>query len=218
MSEMQDSTGNAMGFPQLKTCGGFEMMRCTSNCRDLTVINCSWNAKDLHSSLGDGQGKVYLRPIQRSLATSPMVQQSRCEIKEVCQMCNKEVLVRNLREHLWACTEGLDSDESSDPPSVPQSSSVLSSVPQASSSSTAPPSVPEQFSSSTAPPSVPEQSSSSTAPPSVPEQSSSSPVFLKNPPHPLLQRALHIAPPRLHLFHPTTETRRVATVDLTQRV
>ena len=28
MSEIQDSTGNAMGFPQLKTCGGFEMMRC----------------------------------------------------------------------------------------------------------------------------------------------------------------------------------------------
>ena len=81
MSEMQDSTGNAMGFPQLKTCGGFEMMRCASNCRDLTIINCSWNAKDLRSSLGGGQGKVYLRPIQRSLLATPHLWYNKASVR-----------------------------------------------------------------------------------------------------------------------------------------
>ena len=110
-SGTQDATGNSVGFPQLKTCGGFELMRCSSNCRDLSTISCSWNAKDLRSSLGGGQGKIYLRPIQKSLSTQPLVQQSMCEVKEKCYMCNQEVLVRKLRDHLWSCTEGLDSDD-----------------------------------------------------------------------------------------------------------
>ena len=101
-SETQDATGHPMGFQQLKTCGGFELMRCASNCRDLSTISCSWNAKDLRSSLGGGQGKIYLRPIQKSF--------SMCEVKEKCYMCNQEVLVRKLRDHLWSCTAGLDSD------------------------------------------------------------------------------------------------------------
>ena len=44
-SETQDTTGNPMGFPELKSCGGFEMMRCSANCRDLSVIECAWNAR-----------------------------------------------------------------------------------------------------------------------------------------------------------------------------
>lgn len=86
-------------------------MRCASNCRDLSIISCSWNAKDLRASLGGGQGKIYLRPIQKSLSTQPLVEQSQCEVKEKCYMCNQDVLVRKLREHLWSCTEGLDSDD-----------------------------------------------------------------------------------------------------------
>ena len=101
-------------------------------------------------------------------------------------MCNKEVLVRKLREHLWTCTEGLDSDEPNNddvrrashqsssfsaPPIVPQSSSAPPSLPQASSSSSAPPSVPQ--SSSAAPPSLPRASSSSSAPPSEPQPGAS---------------------------------------------
>ena len=46
-SDKKDATGNACGFPQLKTCGGFEMMRCQPNCRDLTVIDCSKNVNHL---------------------------------------------------------------------------------------------------------------------------------------------------------------------------
>ena len=51
-SETQDAAGFSIGFPQLKTCGGFELMRCATNCRDLSIISCAWNAKDLCSSLG----------------------------------------------------------------------------------------------------------------------------------------------------------------------
>ena len=47
-------------YSQLKSCGGFEMMQCQPNCHDVSVINCLWNAKDLHSNLGGGQGKIYL--------------------------------------------------------------------------------------------------------------------------------------------------------------
>ena len=48
-SETQDAAGISIGFPQLKNCGGFELMRCATNCRDLSIISCAWNAKDLRS-------------------------------------------------------------------------------------------------------------------------------------------------------------------------
>ena len=110
-SDEKDATGNTLGISQLKSCGGFEMMRCQPNCRDLSVINCSLNAKDLRSNMGGGQGKIYLRPIQKSLSTEPIVTESRSEVKEKCYMCDQEILVHKLREHLWSCTEGLDSSD-----------------------------------------------------------------------------------------------------------
>lgn len=87
------------------------MMHCSPNCRDHTVLQCSWNARDLRANLGGGQGKIYLRPIQKSLSTQPLLHQSQSEVKERCHMCNKDILVRKLRDHLWSCTEGLDSDD-----------------------------------------------------------------------------------------------------------
>ena len=96
-SDEKDASGNAFGFPQLKLCGGFEMMWCLPNCRDLSLIKCSWNAKDLRSNLGGGQGKIYLHSIQRSLSTQPIVAESHAEVKEKCYMCNKEILVNKLR-------------------------------------------------------------------------------------------------------------------------
>ena len=67
-SDTKDASGNTMGFPQLKHSGGFEMLRCFPNCRDLVEIDSCWSAKDLRSAIGGGQGKIYLRPIQRSLS------------------------------------------------------------------------------------------------------------------------------------------------------
>ena len=128
-SETQDATGNSLGFPQLKECGGFELLRCTANCRDLSVISCSWNAKDLRSSLGGRQGKIYLRPIQKSLST--LVAQIQCEVKEKCHMCNQEILVRRLRDHLWSCTEGLELEDDEDTSTtnvIPETSNVSTTL------------------------------------------------------------------------------------------
>lgn len=114
-SNTKDASGNAMGFPQLKNSGGFEMLRCSPNCRDLLEIDSCWSAKDLRSAIGGGQGKIYLRPIQRSLSTKPLVLQIHSGVKEKCQMCDQDILVCNLRAHLYTCTAGLYSDESDEP-------------------------------------------------------------------------------------------------------
>lgn len=64
-SDSKDENGNPLGFPQLRSCGGFEMLQCLANCRDLSVINCSWSVQELKCVVG-GQAKIYLRPIQVS--------------------------------------------------------------------------------------------------------------------------------------------------------
>ena len=52
---------NTMGFPQLKNCGGFELLRCVSNCRVLESIEYAMAIKTGKTSVG--QGKIYIRPI-----------------------------------------------------------------------------------------------------------------------------------------------------------
>ena len=46
-SDGKDSDGNPLGFPALRSCGGFELMQSSPNCRDLRRIDCCWSAKDL---------------------------------------------------------------------------------------------------------------------------------------------------------------------------
>ena len=72
-NEIRD--GEVVGFPQLRDCGGFEMMICTSTCRDLSRLDCAWDANSLKAILGGGQSKIYLRPIQTSISTKPNNQQ-----------------------------------------------------------------------------------------------------------------------------------------------
>ena len=105
-SDALDSQGEPEGFPALRTCGGFELMQCSPNCRDLTRITCAWNAKDLRANLGGGQGKLYLVPIQKSLSTRPLaLKGAESALKEKCNKCKKEILVRELRKHLWDCED-----------------------------------------------------------------------------------------------------------------
>ena len=61
--------------------------------------------------MGGGQGKIYLRPIQKSLFTKSILSDSRSEVKEVCQMCNQEILVRKLCDYLRSCGEGLETGD-----------------------------------------------------------------------------------------------------------
>lgn len=108
-SDALDSQGEPEGFPALRTCGGFELMQCSPNCRDLTRITCAWNAKDLRANLGGGQGKLYLVPIQKSLSTRPLaLKGAESALKEKCNKCKKEILVRELRKHLWDCEDADD--------------------------------------------------------------------------------------------------------------
>ncbi|CAB4042845.1 Arylsulfatase B, partial [Paramuricea clavata] len=131
-SDTNDTLGNPLGFPQLKTIGGFEMLRCTPNCRDLTEIDSCWSARDLRSTMGGGQGKIYLRPIQRSLSTKPLVQQSHSDVKEKCHMCDQEILVRSLRDHLYTCTVGLDSNDEDGSENITSTATIVSSTPSTS--------------------------------------------------------------------------------------
>ena len=94
-----DEDKNTIGFPQLKNCGGFELLQCVSNCRVLESIECAMAVKALKTSVG--QGKIYIRPIQRSLSVIPIRQEvlSTTSVKEKCIYCGKEFLLKDLRSH-----------------------------------------------------------------------------------------------------------------------
>ena len=111
-SDVKDSDGNAVGFPALRSCGGFELMQSSPNCRDLRRIDCCWSARDLKANLGGGQGKIYIVPIQKSLSTKPSQMSESSSLKEECHICHKQILIRELRKHLWDCRDGSrESDE-----------------------------------------------------------------------------------------------------------
>lgn len=105
-SDVKDSDGNTVGFPALRSCGGFELMQSSPNCRDLRRIDCCWSARDLKANLGGGQGKIYLVPIQKSLSTKPSQMSESSSLKEECHICRKQILIRELRKHLWDCRDG----------------------------------------------------------------------------------------------------------------
>ena len=107
--------GEIKGFPQLKECRGFEIMYCISGCKELKPLNCCCSAKELKSNVG-AQAKLYLRPIQKNLSTVSLVPQNMSKVKERCNICHREVLMKDLRAHVFMCKskEGLlssDSDE-----------------------------------------------------------------------------------------------------------
>ena len=104
-SDAKDEFGNTLGFPQLRTCGGFEMLQCLANCRDLSVIVTSWSVHDLKSALG-GQAKIYFRPIQKNLSTRfQEPKRSESLLKEKCRWCQKPFLFSELRDSMVAATQ-----------------------------------------------------------------------------------------------------------------
>ena len=111
-----------VGFPQLETCGGFEMMISTAtDCRQLSILDCAWNAQSLKSSMGGGQAKIYLQPIQKSLSTKASTdQKSKTALKEKCKVCDKDVLsMCDLRVHFMLCSKALSDSENEDNDSNP---------------------------------------------------------------------------------------------------
>ncbi len=89
--------------PKLKYCGGFELMRCQSNCRDLMLVDTRWSVEKLKEAVG--QSKIYIRPVQKSLSTEPLERssQSKSDLKEICVECNCLINLSELRNHSEEC-------------------------------------------------------------------------------------------------------------------
>ena len=91
------SSGNSQpeetisGYSQLQNCDGFELMKCIPNCKVLEPLECQISAKNLKAAAG--QGKIYIRPIQRSLSVLPLKSEaspcSTSALKEKCVHCYK---------------------------------------------------------------------------------------------------------------------------------
>ena len=128
ISGEKDDAGDVKGFPQLCKAGGFEMLHCLPNCRDVTPLKSSWAARELRCNLG-GQSKIYLRPIQRNLSTESLTPQNSCVVKEKCMSCKKEFPMSELRTHtFYMCTAGFNSDEDSEGEKIKESYTLESKV------------------------------------------------------------------------------------------
>jgi hypothetical protein len=113
MSEEKADHGEPIGFPQLRQSGGLELLRCLRNCRELHIIDCPWSVSSLKATVGS-QCKIYVRPIQKNLSTTPIKPDVNVQVKEKCQGCNQEFILNELRSHLYTCTAGILSSDSSD--------------------------------------------------------------------------------------------------------
>ncbi|VDI27374.1 Hypothetical predicted protein, partial [Mytilus galloprovincialis] len=98
-----------IGFPQLKQCGGFELLICRQNSRELNLVECEWNVRNLRCYLGP-QAKLYIRPIQKNISVTAIKKCSDAEAKVKCHNCLSEYSVRELREHLTKCKSFLSID------------------------------------------------------------------------------------------------------------
>ncbi|XP_006822760.1 uncharacterized protein LOC102806255, partial [Saccoglossus kowalevskii] len=123
-SQVVEKLTDESGFPQLKTCGGFEILQCLGNCRNLTVVNCAWSMQELKAHMGS-QSKMYLRPIQKNLSTKPIHDVPTSNLKEMCHGCKEEFPTLELRDHLKYCTHFSSSSESDTDSPAPISDNIL---------------------------------------------------------------------------------------------
>ena len=95
ITSAESDSNEITGFPTLRDCGGFELMRCVANCREPVLIEGSWVVRELKANVG-AQAKIYLRPIQRSLSTKlNFAADKTSKVKEICLSCNKEFFVHS---------------------------------------------------------------------------------------------------------------------------
>ena len=104
--------GETEGFLKLRGCGGFEILQCLPNSRDLVIIDSSLAARFLKAKLGGSQEKICIHPIQKVLPINPVTQQKVSQRMEKCIMCANEVPVRDLRAHLSSCSLEISADDS----------------------------------------------------------------------------------------------------------
>lgn len=58
--DMMEKLTNENNFYQLKNIGGFELLRCKSNCRELCAIDCPWTVSDKKLLLGAKQNFIFV--------------------------------------------------------------------------------------------------------------------------------------------------------------
>ncbi|XP_066921335.1 uncharacterized protein [Clytia hemisphaerica] len=110
MSEEKDNDGQTIGFPALKAAGGFQPMKVEPNSKTLVNLNCPLNVRSLKLCIG--QGKIFLRPIQKSLSVIPLKNDEKVSIlKEKCFECGQEFSLQDLTFHVESCGKDMDTDE-----------------------------------------------------------------------------------------------------------
>ena len=91
-------------YSQLQNYGGFELMKCIPKCEVLEPLEYQISAENLKAAAG--QGKIFIRPIQRSLSVLPLKSEaspcSTCPLKDKCIHCYKEYPLNVLRSHACA--------------------------------------------------------------------------------------------------------------------
>ncbi|XP_052266335.1 uncharacterized protein LOC127868526 [Dreissena polymorpha] len=92
-------------YPQMESIVGFELLRCLPNCRHLEVLDCNWDAMSLKTNVG-GQSKIYIRPIQKNIATDNVDRIPKEDTYEECTRCSTLLKIRDLRSHLENCNAG----------------------------------------------------------------------------------------------------------------
>ena len=115
------------GFRRLNEIGGFELLRCQSNCRLLEPINVKWTPESLRSTIGC-QAKLFIRPIQRCLSLESVVQiSSPLQLKEKCILCKNDFTITELRAHLENCekSDKVQDDTSDQTTGVPEQAETV---------------------------------------------------------------------------------------------
>lgn len=89
-------------YPLLADCGGFEMLLTKPKTRtELQVVRCgSCSTEELRCM---GTGRIYIRPIQKSLIVSEEENDTGQEYEE-CLFCYKLFPIREIRLHITSCT------------------------------------------------------------------------------------------------------------------
>ncbi len=71
-------------FPKLSEGGGYELMRCCPNSRQLECISSNALKSPKATQERVGRSKVYIRPIQRDLDTTPLEDMSNSQTNVSC--------------------------------------------------------------------------------------------------------------------------------------
>ena len=104
-----------IAYPKLKDCGGIELLVCTANSKDLSVLSCNLSAQSMKDAVGGSQGRLYIRPIQKSLSIDPVNKAQSSKLQEKCLWCGEDFKLSDLRKHVDNCS-ALELDDEAEVP------------------------------------------------------------------------------------------------------